>query len=162
MNELMDCAKNQMLAALATLRQCVETCPDGEWNAIHGDAPFSQAVFHTLFCLDFYLSSNEADFKNQTFHTAHAALFRDYEELEYKKAVHTYTLAEIKTYLEFCRQKIMSLDVNDALKTSAHKNFSQLELCIYISRHTQHHAAQLGLRIQQITGEELKWFSSGY
>jgi hypothetical protein len=162
MNNVINCAKNQMLASLTTLRQCIETCPDSAWNEIHGDAPFSQAVFHTLFCMDFYLSPDEANFKNQPFHTRHTAMFKDYEELEYKKPVQVYTLDEIKTYLEFCRQKIMSLDVDDALKISTHKNFSFLELYIYITRHTQHHAAQLGLRIQQIIGKELKWFSSGY
>jgi hypothetical protein len=162
MNEVLDCAKNQLVASLATLRQCVETCPDSEWNEVHGDAPFSQAAFHALFCMDYYLSPDEAGFKNQSFHTQHAAMFKDYEELVYKKPVHTYTLNEIQTYLEFCRQKIMNLDIDDALKTSTHKNFSFLELYIYVARHTQHHAAQLGLRIQQITEKELKWFSSGY
>jgi hypothetical protein len=162
MNDVMGCAKKQLLASLATLGHCVETCPKSEWNQVHGDAPFSQAAFHTLFYVDYYLSPDEAGFKSQAFHAEYAAMFRDYEELEDKKAVHTYSLEEIKTYFEFCRQKIMSLEVGDALKTSTHKSFSFLELWIYVARHTQHHAAQLGLRIQQITGKELKWFSQGF
>jgi hypothetical protein len=43
-----------------------------------------------------------------------------------------------------------------------HNNLALGELLIYITRHTQHHAAQLGLRVQQITGQELKWIRAGW
>jgi hypothetical protein len=43
-----------------------------------------------------------------------------------------------------------------------YKNMLLMELLIEIARHIQHHAAQLGLRIQQITGKELQWVNSGW
>jgi hypothetical protein len=37
-----------------------------------------------------------------------------------------------------------------------------LELYLYLIRHIQHHAAQLGLRNQEIDGTVLKWIGSGW
>jgi hypothetical protein len=60
--------RNQMMAALATLNQCIQNCPDNEWHKSHNDAPVSQVLFHTLFYADFYLSPSENEFKSQLFH----------------------------------------------------------------------------------------------
>jgi hypothetical protein len=158
--------RNQMLAALATLNQCMQNCPADEWQKSHNDAPFSQVLFHTLFYTDFYLSPNEHEFKLQLFHRQNKAIFRDYEEFEYKKSEQIYTREEILVYLKFCHDKINKYfdeikDSNLSEKYSA-KNMTFMELSIYNTRHIQHHAAQLGLRIQQVTGKELKWISSGW
>jgi hypothetical protein len=158
--------KNQMLAALATLKQGIDNCPDHQWNESHNDAPFSQAAFHGLFFLDYYLSEGEEDFKSQAFHREHTCLFRDYEELLDKKPEHLYSKAEITGYLGFCRQKIddyfREKSRRDWLETSGHRNMSLLELAVYNTRHIQHHAAQLGLRLQQVSGRELQWVGSGW
>ena len=157
---------NQLLAALATLNQCIKNCPDSEWNEAHGDAPFSQVIFHTLFYQDYYLSENEETFKAQQFHKEHMDMFRDYEELINRKAKETYTRDEIELYLDFCYQKIKSLfadmNDNDFLKETKHRNMTYLELAIYCARHVQHHAAQLGLRLQLLSGNELEWISRGW
>jgi hypothetical protein len=158
--------KGQMLAALSTLHQCIETCPREEWDQSHGDAPFSQVVFHTLFYIDYYLSIDEDEFKAQPFHAENKAMFRDYEEMEYKKAENLYTKDEIDRYFAFCHEKIEKL-FNNALAVKADveqqcQDMSAVELIIYVTRHIQHHAAQLGLRVQQITGGELKWVRSGW
>jgi hypothetical protein len=158
--------KNQMMAALATLHQCIQHCSDDEWQKSHNDAPFSQVLFHTLFYTDFYLSPNEREFRLQLFHKRNAALFRDYEELEYKKPEQIYTREEISAYLTFCYDKIHTyfdtIKDTDLLEINAAKNMTFMELSIYNTRHIQHHAAQLGLRIQQVTGKELTWVSSGW
>ncbi|MCL2214600.1 MAG: DinB family protein [Treponema sp.] len=158
--------ENQMLAALATLKQCFDNCPDTEWEESHNDAPFSQVMFHTLFFTDYYLSVNEIEFKLQKFHIDNKNLFRDYEELEYKKAEHVYSREEIKKYFDFCFNKVKKYfkDNKSGIFTedSAFIKMTVCELLIYLIRHIQHHAAQLGLRIQQITGKELIWVSSGW
>jgi hypothetical protein len=158
--------KNQMLAALATLNQCVENCPEREWNESHGDAPFSQVVFHTLFYLDYYLSRNPEEFRTQKFHNEHREIFRDYEELEDREPREIYTGKEIETYINFCHNKIENCfngtDKNYPLVKAGHRNMTIMELAIYNTRHGQHHAAQLGLLLQQITSKTLKWVSGGY
>jgi hypothetical protein len=156
--------KKQMMAALATLNQCIENCSDVEWEKPHGDAVFSQVLFHTLFYLDYYLSSKH-EFKLQQFHKENVSIFREYEEFEYKKAEQIYTRGEIRTYFNFCYKRIdeyfAKLEDNDLLAESGHNKMKNMELLIYGIRHIQHHAAQLGLRIQQVTGKELDWVSSG-
>jgi hypothetical protein len=158
--------RNQMSAALATLNQCIQNCPDTEWQKSHNDAPFSQVLFHTLFYTDFYLSINEHEFRLQLFHKQNKTIFRDYEELEYKKPEQIYTKEEILVYLKFCYDKINKYfdktEGNDLLEKSSIKNMTFMELLIDNTRHIQHHAAQLGLRIQQVTGRKLKWVASGW
>jgi hypothetical protein len=92
-------------------------------------------------------------------------MFRDYEELEYKKPVQTYTKTEILEYLNFCYAKVdayfNNIEDNHLLEKNTVKDMPFIELLIYNTRHIQHHAAQLGLRVQQITGKELEWVSSG-
>jgi hypothetical protein len=166
MEQTINALKEQMLAALSTLYQCIEACPKSEWNQSHSDAPFSQVVFHTLFYIDYHLSKNENEFKGQFFHASNKNMFKDYEELEDRKAENVYTKNEIDNYMTFCSKKIDSIYTNEKNMELNSKNFSKnmnfIELSIYITRHIQHHAAQLGLRIQQITGKELKWISSGW
>jgi hypothetical protein len=158
--------RNQMLAALSTLNQCLLSCPDNEWQETHHDAPFSQVLFHTLFYTDYYLSSDEGEFKSQDFHKKNKTLFRDYEELEYKQAEQIYIKEEIRAYLDFCQDKtneyFNKTEDGNLSKKSKLRDMTVAELLIDNTRHIQHHAAQLGLRIQQITAKELKWISSGW
>jgi hypothetical protein len=163
-----DALRNQVLAALSTLRQCLDNCPDSEWDKGHNDAPFSQVAFHALFYTDFYLGRGELGFKDQEYHKTHPSLFSDYEELEDRQPVHLYLKAQLYEYLSFCAAKVAkSLDSEDDATLSGdsgfpHRRLSRLELYIYLIRHIQHHAAQLGLRVQTLTGRELSWVSSGW
>ena len=158
----------QLEASLCTLYQCIKNCPNSEWNNKHGDYPFSQVLFHTLFYTDFYISKNEEDFKNQEFHKKNKDIFKDYEELEYKLAVNVYKKEEIEKYFSYCRGKIENIINADNESTLlgpsgfSFQKIPRIELYIDLIRHIQHHAAQLGLRIQQINKTELKWISSGW
>ena len=158
--------KSQMMAALATLKQCIENCADSEWQESHNDAPFSQVLFHALIYTDLYLSKDVPEFKAQQFHIDNKNIFRDYEELEYKEPVELYTKEEIKLYFDFCGNKIdeyfSKLETGNLMEESSHLGkMKNAELLIYITRHIQHHAAQLGLRLEQIGGKEQKWIKSG-
>ncbi len=154
---------SQLGACLTTLENVMAACPDSDWDESHGDAPFSQVAFHTLFYCDFYLSESESQFRNQEFHKANEAFFADYEELEDRLPIRLYSRASLETYLAFCREKVKSvlsaltpaqLEEPAVMRRSV---FSRLELYIYVARHIQHHAAQLGLRVQLRTGQEMKW-----
>lgn len=168
MYELQQGIVQQVLAGLSTLQQTIAFCPDDEWQEDHGDAPFSQVVFHTLFYTDFYLQRGEESFKQQPYHDKHATMFRDYEELEFKKAEQLYTKEECMDYLDFCVEKVQKTIMEETLESLqgssciSFREGSRLELYLYLVRHIQHHAAQLGLRIQFITGRELNWVSRGW
>ncbi len=158
---------SQFIASLITLENCINSCPIEEWNNGHGDYPFFQVVFHTLFYCDYYLSKNEEIFKHQEFHRKYKETFADYEELEYKLPVRLYGNEFIKEYMEYCKEKvrveIKDLRIEELLNVREDdiKKMSKFELYIYVIRHIQHHAAQLGLRIQFITKKEMKWVSRG-
>jgi hypothetical protein len=156
---------HQFKAALNTLGHVIETCPDAEWQNAHGDAPFSQVVFHALFYADFYLGRDSIPFKDQPFHISHRATVADYEELEDRKPLRLYEKEFCRDYLAHCLAKVDAMLETETLESLMgesgidFRRCNRMELYIYGERHIQHHAAQLGLRIQQVTGKELKWFS---
>jgi len=155
----------QLEAALSTLGHAIDTCPDAEWQRDHGDAPFSQVVFHALFYADFYLGRDSLPFKDQPFHGSHKEVFADYEEMEDRKPLRLYEKEFCRSYLAHCLAKTEAMLEKETLESLAggsgidFRHCSRMELYIYDGRHIQHHAAQLGLRIQQITGAEMRWFS---
>lgn len=157
----------QLGAALDTLGYCIEQCPQDQWQESHGDYPFSQVVFHTLFFCDFYLSESMGEFRNQEYHRDHPGFFKDYEEFENRVPRNLYARGEIVEYLDFCKVKaysiLGSLTEEQLYATARHKKgtMSVLELVVYLTRHIQHHAAQLGLRLQLLRGNEMPWFSKG-
>lgn len=156
---------NQMKAGLDTLKYCIEICPDSEWQKAHKDAPFSQVAFHTLFYADFYLGKDSVPFKEQSFHTSHIDIFKDYEEMEDKIPQNLYEKQFCFDYLTHCITKLkttVEAETKETLAGESGINFRKItraELYIYNLRHIQHHAAQLGLRIQLVTGKEMPWFS---
>lgn len=159
---------SQIEAALATLKQPLENCPEGEWNESHGDSPFCQVVFHTLFYTDVYLGRDGLDIKDQPFHRENRDFFRDYEEAEDRLPVNLYDRGKCWEYMAFCLEKagtVLKGETDESLlggsRISWKKKLSRLELYIYLIRHIQHHAAQLGLRVQGLTGKELDWVSAG-
>ncbi len=159
--------ESQLTASLVTLENSMADCPEAEWNQSHGDAPFSQVVFHTLFYCDFYLSESESGFRNQPFHKDNLAFFGDYEEQEDKLPVRLYDRESLVRYLDYCKKKVkivldaLSQDQLGEAAVMRRSIFSRMELFIYLTRHIQHHAAQLGLRVQLLTGKEMKWVSKG-
>ena len=156
---------NQLAAALDTLKYCIEACPDSEWQEPHKDYPFSQVVFHTLFYTDFYLGRDSVPFKDQAFHQKHKDVFKDYEELGNKLSENLYGKTFCLDYLAHCASKLRAVvesETEESLSAGSGIGFrktSRAELHIYNMRHIQHHAAQLGLRIQWAAGREMPWFS---
>jgi len=159
--------ESQALASLAMLKACIGECPRDQFHERHGDYPFSQVAFHALFYCDFYFSESEEEFKKQPFHRSHAELFEGYEELEYRPARNTYEFEFLMEYAGHCARKIgeeLPRFTDERLAESAKvktNGISRLELVVDSIRHTQHHAAQLGLRVQLLTGKETAWVERG-
>src|SRR5690554_1803873 len=101
--------KRQMLASLEMLRYSIEQCPDKEWHQRHGDYPFSQVVFHTLFYTDFYLGRDDIPFEEQSFHRSHADIFGDYEEMRDVIPTKVYDRDFCREYLRFCVTKVSNV-----------------------------------------------------
>jgi hypothetical protein len=159
---------SQMLACIYTLKDCIDRCPPNEWHEKHNDYPFSQVVFHTLFDCDFCLCDDKEQLKKQDFHIKNSLIFADYEELEDKPKTHLYEINFINDYYAHCVHKIKEViksKTNDELlvqNSDIYKNMTKAERLINAIRHTQHHAAQLGLRLQYLSGTEMAWISRGY
>ena len=139
-----------------------------EWNKSHNDYPFCQVIFHTLFDCDYSLSVNVVEFKDQKFHKLNRASFRDYAELEVSWPTELYEKQFLDGYYEHCVEKVVATlsksTADDLLAPDSdiYKNMMRMERYINAIRHIQHHAAQLGLRLQISTGKEMDWISRGY
>jgi hypothetical protein len=159
---------SQLLAALRTLKDCIDRCPASEWNERHNDYPFCQVAFHALFDCDYHLCDSERELKAQAFHKDNVESFSDYEELLERKPRHLYGRGFIIEYYEHCANKAVSaIEAKNeasllAPKADITKSMTRLERYINITRHAQHHAAQLGLRLQFLTGKEMDWIGRGY
>lgn len=158
----------QFEAALCTLDACIEHCPATAWDAPVANLAFCQAVFHTLFHTDCYLGPNTESLRQQVFHRDNADFFRDYEELEDRKQQLLYDKKSIITYMAFCRRKgseVIAAETADTLNARCGFDwlpFSRAELYVYIIRHTQHHAAQLILRLRLSADMDIPWAKSGW
>jgi len=167
-NMLVHGLTSQLLAALYMLKDCIDRCPEKEWNESHNDYPFSQVVFHALFDCDYHLCDTPEELKEQVFHKKNKQSFADYGELEEQIPLHLYERDFINQYYEYCRAKVTSVIEAKTYEeliipnSDVRKNMTKLERYINTIRHTQHHAAQLGLRLQFITGKEMEWTSRGY
>lgn len=154
---------SQYSAALTTLKNCIEQCPDEAWNQRVCNHVFSQAAFHALFWTDLYLGPNQDAISDQDFHRKHVELFRGYEQLHKKKPETQYTREFILTYFEHCVGKMREV-IRKA--TEAHlqsgSGFGWIkgtvaEVHVYNIRHIQHHAAQLSLRLRLDGHAEIAW-----
>lgn len=159
---------SQLLAGLYMLKDCIDRCPEKEWNERHKDYPFSQVVFHTLFDCDYHLCDNDAEFKEQIFHRNNRAGFGDYEELEDRMPPHFHERDFINRYYAHCREKVISAVETKtgadlmAPNADVRRNMTKLERYVNLIRHMQHHTAQLGFRLQVVTGQEMAWIARGY
>ena len=161
---------NQFNAALCTLNACIDRCPESSWDAPVANLKFCQAVFHTLFFADCYLGpgDDKEAFRAQPFHTAHAAFFRDYEEFEDRAQTLLYDRPTTKWYVEHCRAKAAAAIGRETAESLAapcafgRRAFSRAELYVYNTRHVQHHAAQLSLRLRVDHGIDVPWIGSGW
>jgi hypothetical protein len=159
---------SQMLACMYTLMDCITRCPKEEWNESHNDYPYSQVVFHILFDLDLSLSGNKDELLGQAFHLENQKTFAEYEELEDRPRTGLYGREFIKRYYDHCLGKIKSIVETqcdeDLLVPNGdfYGNMTKAERYINAIRHMQHHVAQLGLRLQYLSGQEMGWVSRGY
>ncbi len=159
---------NQFHASLYTLKTCIDQCPDDTWDAMVANLAFCQAVFHAVFYADCYLSHDTDEFLAQDFHRDHPDFFRTYEEMEDRKQELLYDRPTILLYVHHCNDKaaqFIAAETTDSLKAPC--GFYWLPICraelyTYNTRHIQHHAAQLSLRLRLNAGIDIPWVRSGW
>lgn len=150
----------QFGAAIDTLQDALNLCPDSLWTLQLWDDPddmrygqFWYIAYHTLTWTDLYLTGSKEGF-------APPPPF-----VRGKLPENPYTKAQIQTYLDFCRSKgkttLEGLTDERARQrcTFEWMEPSFFELQIYSLRHVQEHAAQLNLALggQGVTGQD--WVS---
>src|SRR5439155_16676178 len=59
---------SQFEAALCMLHHCVKVCPEKSWEGKIANATVRQIVYHTLFCVDLYLSADAEAFQLRDLH----------------------------------------------------------------------------------------------
>lgn len=166
---MIDTLKNllahQYEASLSMLNLAIARCPEASWNECVANWKFCQAAFHVVFFADVYLQpSDDVDaLKRQPFHTAHAADFRDYEELEDRSQSLLYEKAFVLSYLQHVRQKAQKTIARESEEVLAGPSgFSRRKCCraelhVYNIRHIQHHAGQLSLRLRLDGNVDVPW-----
>lgn len=160
--------KSQYHAALKTLHDAIEKCPDGTWNdSADSPAPFWRVGYHTLFFAHFYLQQKQEDFRPWPRHRDEAQYISSVprEANRAPKPCEPYTRAEL---LEYCNQCDKMIDAGvDALDLSApHCGFPwyqmpTLEHQIVNIRHIQHHAAIMSNRLRRSAGIAVNWVGKG-
>jgi hypothetical protein len=141
-------------AALEMLAESIQTCPKDVWE---GNQVFSFQAYHTLFFLDYYLSTNPVGF-------APPSEF-SYSEFDEEPEIVIFSQALLLKYLDSCRQKAQTLivDLDEQLASqrwineSKTMDYSLFEILLYNLRHVQHHVGQLNLLLRQHIDHAPEW-----
>ncbi len=160
--------KSQYHAALETLRQAIEACPDAMWNdPADGSSPFWRVAYHTLFYTHFYLHQKEADFTPWARHRDEAQYLSSvpWENDRPPKPCDPFSRSDLLEYLRVC-DDLIDTGV-DLLDLSAPQcgfywyEMPTLEHQIVNLRHIQHHAAILSARLRRSAGIAIDWVDKG-
>lgn len=144
-------------AAIDTLDDAINLCPDALWTAVLWKDPehaeygkYWFVAYHTVFWIDLYLYGSYEDFLPP------APFVRG------KLPEKPYTKEQVRAYLESCRRKCQStiegLTDEQAFRRCTFNwvEASYVEMQLYGMRHVQEHAAQLNLFLGQqgVTGQD--------
>jgi hypothetical protein len=155
--------KHQYHAALKTLRQDIEKCPDSMWNeAVDGTVPFWRVVYHTLFFSHFYLQQDMKDFTPWARAREEAQMIGPivWENSRPPKPCDPYTRDDMLEYWRVCDAMIDSgvekLDLSAPQCGFPWYKMPTLEHQLVNIRHIQHHAAILSARLRK-NGIGIEW-----
>lgn len=152
---------HQYGAAIDTLADAIELCPDHLWTAVLWNDPedvrygqFWEIAYHTLFWLDLHLTGSYDDFRPP------APFVRGVmPETPYTKDQLLGYLAQSRRK---CQSTIEALTDEQAYRlcTFPWMELSFLELQLYGMRHIQEHAAHLSLLLGQHDVAGIDWIAA--
>ena len=146
----------QFGASIDMFENAVRNCPEDLWDT---ESKYWYIVYHTLFFLDYYLTTDPDNFSPPSPFTL-SEFDPDGEMPE-----RVFTKEEMMTYLNHCRNKchdlIAGLNADIALNRwkNEYRDYSIPEILIYNMRHVQHHGAQLNLLLRQNGADVPDWVS---
>jgi len=161
---LNDILANQFQAALSMMRNCIKICPQKYWEGKIANATVRQIVYHTLFCVDMYLSPNAESFKLRDLHRRGG----DERGPTWCRGL---SKVETLTYLGICRRKAVTTLASETARVlkgpSGFRKFSRSEMHIYNIRHIQHHTGQFSAYLRRVDptlkgAKLLPWVGSGW
>lgn len=138
------------------LENAISLCPESFWNS---DTRFWYDAYHTIFYLDYCLSTNPETFMPPSPFTL--SEFNPNGEMPDRIC----TKNELLDYLEFARKKCFDLihdltEENTAKRfVNEYRDYSRFEIILYNMRHVQHHVGQLNLLLRQNIDDAPKWVS---
>jgi len=151
----------QFGAAIDTLQDAIELCPDPLWTTVlwkdSDDERYGQfwfSAYHTLFWLDLFLTG-----KNEGFTPPPPFVRGKLPEQPYSKE-------QVLAYLRDCRQRCRATIEGLTDEQAQHRCVFEwmqptfFELQLYSMRHVQEHAAQLSLVLGQQGVTGLDWVAS--
>lgn len=160
--------KSQYHAALKTVREAIEKCPDEMWrHSADGEAPFWRVVYHTLFVTHMYLQKDEKAFTPSERHRDEAQYIASVPSHGNRppKPCEPFSRDELLVYCEECEGMVDACV--DAIDLSAPQcgfpwyTMPTLEHQIVNIRHIQHHAAILSSRLRRSAGIAVNWVGKG-
>jgi hypothetical protein len=146
----------QFGASVDMFENAIKHCPDELWNT---ESKFWYTAYHTLFFLDYYLTTDPDNFTPPAPYT----LSEFNPEGEMPERV--YSKEELIDYLSHCRNKLQNLVADLTTENAEHRwineyrNYSIFEILLYNMRHVQHHTAQLNLLLRQDGNTPPDWVS---
>jgi hypothetical protein len=158
-NTVFSATNSQFSAALQTLENAINACPETLW---YGEHKVWYQVFHVLFFTDYYLSLDPKNFTPPS-------PFTDSEFTDTLPA-EPYTKETLAFYLSYCKNKKQvlfdKLDNNHLqqrwVNSSETMNYSVLEILLYNMRHIQHHAAQINKILSTVAKQTPEWVYDAY
>jgi len=152
--------KSQYHAALETLRQCIEQCPDTLWDdKSNTGPPFWRVAYHTIFYTHFYLEKNNKVFAPWKKHRKGADNLGGAKRKP--SACPAYTRKEILEYWRLCDgmvdEKVEAMDLAADKCGFWWYRMGKLEHQIVNIRHIQHHAAILSQRLRAAGAKRIGW-----
>jgi hypothetical protein len=164
--DLRSALKNQYHAALATLQDVIERCPEDLWvQAGTHPSAFWQVAYHAVFYTDLYSRQSDDDFQPWDKHRPETQFLQQVPpDGRAPRLGEPYTKADVLEYLRIVVGQIgPTVDQLDLETTDCGfwwYKMPKLEHQMLNVRHTQHHAAQLADRLERATGYSIDWVSS--
>jgi hypothetical protein len=157
---------SQFLAALAMLRNAVESCPEGLWISSDFRNRYWHIAYHSLIYTHFYMQASKADFLPWIKHR------QDSQYLGSRPGapdvatviVRPYSREEVLEYHAFCCAEVAAKVPAFALTAASGFDwlpFNKLELHLYNLRHLQHHTGQLADRLRAHADIGVPWVRMG-
>lgn len=160
--------QRQYHAALATLRDVVEACPDDLWLDSRPTNAYWQVAYHALFFTHLYLAHDEAAFQPWVEHeedVQHPDGLGPGDDAD-PRPVHPqpYSKEQVLAYWTLVDAAVDgAVSGFDLHRTESGFHWypvSKLEHQLINIRHVQHHAAQLADRLRGHAGVETRWIAT--